>query len=238
MFLALVFAIGFVVFGVGSDVPGGVADVLQGRSPSSGPSVDEARDRLERNPRDADALRDLAAALQAEGRPDEATPHLQRYVGLRPRDEAALRELASLYRGRAGRVQNELQAAQIRAQLLDPGTDFLPPSSSPLGQALGSGPIANAIQQEALTEITDRLQRMQVAFQAAQRVYQRLVVLRPDDAALQLDLADAAINAGDTAGALAAYRRFVELAPDDPRAPLVKEEIKRLEASVQSAPTG
>lgn len=239
VFLALVFAGGFVLFGVGSDVPGGVADILQGRSPTSGPSVEEAQDRLERNPRDAEALRNMVDALQAEGRPDEATPFLQRYVGLRPRDEEALRELAGLYRGRAGRFQNELQAEQIRAQLLNPGSDFMPPASSPLGQALGSPPIANAIDQEAQSAVTGLLQRMQASFQAAQRVYQRLVVLRPDDAALELDLADAAVNAGDTEAALAAYRRFVELAPDDPRSPLVQQEIERLEgATVQSAPTG
>lgn len=227
MFLALVFGLGFVLFGVGSDVPGGVADILHGRAPTSGPSEEEARERLERNPRDAQALRDLVDALKTDGRPNEATPYLQRYVGLRPRDEAALRELGGLYRARAALLQNQVQAAQIRAQFLDPGSDFLPPASSPFGQALGSPPIAEAVQQEAQTAINERFQRMQEAFRAAQRVYQRLVVLAPDDAALQLDLADAAVNAGDAETALAAYRRFVELAPDDPRTPLVKQEDRK-----------
>jgi hypothetical protein len=64
--LALVFGLSFVVFGVGSDVQGGIADLFTGRAASSGPSADDARERLEENPRDAEALRDpRARALRA-----------------------------------------------------------------------------------------------------------------------------------------------------------------------------
>ena len=37
---------------------------------------------------------------------------------------------------------------------------------------------------------------------------------------------------GDTKAAIAAYKRFLELAPDDPSAPLVKQELKRLKSAV------
>ena len=238
MFLALVFGVGFVAFGVGSDVPGGVADVLQGRAPGSGPSVSEARERVEERPRDADALRDLVTALQNEGQPDEAIPYLERYTQVRPSDTAALRELAGLYLGRAGRNQGEAQRLQTRLQLLTPESSFLPPATTPLGQALSDSPITSAVQQEAQAAFTDALTRMQEAFRSAQEVYQRLVVLEPEDANLQLQLADAALNAGDTELALASYRRFLELAPDDPQAPLVEQEIERLEAAVGAGATG
>lgn len=232
------FGIGFVAFGVGSDVPGGVADILQGRAPGSGPSVSEARERVEERPRDADALRDLITALQNEGKPEDAIEYLERYSRIRPADAAALRELAGLYLGRAGRLQGEAQRLQARLQLLLPEAAFLPPDTSPLGQALADRPISSAVQQDAQTAFTDVLTRMQDAFRSAQEVYERLAVLEPEDAALQLQLADAALNVGDTGIAIAAYKRFLELAPDDPQAPLVEQEIERLEASVGAGATG
>jgi tetratricopeptide (TPR) repeat protein len=238
LLLAIIFGGSFVFFGVGSEVGGGIADILQGRAPGSGPSVSEARERVEERPRDADALRDLVTALQNEGQPDEAIQYLERYSRVRSSDTAALRELAGLYLGQAGRHQGEAQRLQTRLQLLTPETSFLPPPTSPLGEALGDSPITSAVQQDAQAAFTDALTRMQDAFRSAQEIYQRLVVLEPEDANLQLQLADAALNAGDAELALASYRRFLELAPDDPQAPLVEQEIARLEASVGLGTTG
>ena len=233
--LALVFGLSFVVFGVGSDVPGGIADLFQGRASSTGPSIGDAQERLEQNPRDAEALRDLATALQTEGRPDEAIPILERYARIRPRDHAALRELATLYVARAGRLRAEAQAAQARALFADPGGDLLPPPSTPLGQALANQPVSNAIAGQLQAELTEKIQEMTAAYRSAQEAYERIVVLRPEDAPIQLELADAALNAGDTQVALAAYKRFLELAPDDPQAPLVQQQVERLEGSGESS---
>ncbi|MEX2212410.1 MAG: tetratricopeptide repeat protein [Gaiellaceae bacterium] len=238
VFLALVFALGFVVFGVGSDVPGGVADILQGRTPSTGPSVDEAREKVEDNPRDPVALKELSDALQAEGRSDEAVDPLERYSRLRPRDAEALRELASLYAGRGTRLRSEVQQAQIRLQQLAPERDLLPPTSTPLGQALANRPLTNALVERVQAEVNAKAEAMQAAYRDAQEVYQRLVVLDPENAQLQLDLGDAALSAGDTQTAIAAYKAFVEQAPDDPQVPLVEAQIKRLESSIPVAPTG
>ncbi len=236
--LAIIFGGSFVFFGVGSEVGGGIADILQGRAPGSGPSVSEARERVEERPRDAEALRDLVTALQNEGQPDEAIQYLERYTRVRPADTSALRELAGLYLGRAGRLQGQAQALQARLQALAPETAFLPPATSPFGQAFADRPISNAVQEEAQTAFTDVLLRMQEAFRSAQQVYQRLAVAEPEDASIQLQLADAALNGGDTQVALAAYKRFLELAPDDPQAPLVQQEVERLEASIGAGATG
>ncbi|MEX2646100.1 MAG: tetratricopeptide repeat protein [Gaiellaceae bacterium] len=233
--LALVFALSFVVFGVGSDVQGGIGDIFTGRGSSGGPSLGDAQKKVDANPRDAEALRELATALQTEGRLDEAVPVLDRFARLRPRDDAALRELATLYVSRAGRLRSEAQQAQARAQFANPDADLLPPTSTPLGQALADRPISNAIASQAQAELSSKIQAMQEAFRKAQETYQRIVVLRPEDAPTQLELADAALNAGDTPVAIAAYKRFLELAPDDPQAPLVEEQIKRLEGSGTSS---
>jgi tetratricopeptide (TPR) repeat protein len=232
VFLALVFGVGFVAFGVGSDVQGGIADVLGvGSSGSGQPSISDAREKLANNPNDAEALRELATALQTEGRPEEAIPPLESFTALRPQNQEALRELAGLYLSKASRLRQEAQLAQFEAQLLDPGSEFLPPQTTPLGQALAKRPITDAATAQANERLTSALTELQTAFNSAKAAYQKLAKLAPNDASVQIQLADAAQSANDPATALAAYRRFLKLAPDDPSAPLVRQEIKRLQAS-------
>jgi tetratricopeptide (TPR) repeat protein len=240
VFLALSFAIGFVVFGVGTSGGGGIGDILQGRSssPGGGPSVESAQKKVAAHPKDATALRELATALENEGRSDEALPILERYTRVQPKDDAALSELAGLYLTRAGRLRNEAQQAQLNAQLAAPGTDLLPPTTTPLGRELGDLAVSNALLSQAQRELNDKLTTMEQAYRQAQQVYERIVVLRPDDAAAQLDLGNAAVSAGDTTVALAAYRRYLELAPDDPQAPLVRQQIKRVQASLNPSSGG
>jgi tetratricopeptide (TPR) repeat protein len=232
VFLALVFAVSFVAFGVGSEVPGGVADIL-GRSPgaSGQVSAEDARERARENPRNAQAWRDLATALQQEGRPEDAVSALDQYVSLKPRDANARRELAGLYLGQATRLRTQLQEIQFRAQFDAPGDVFLPSPTTPLGQALGSPPISAAVSGGANEQLGELYSGLQTAYEQAKLQYAELANLEPEDASVQLQLADAAVNAGDTAAAVAAFERFLELAPDDPSAPLVREELKRLEAS-------
>jgi tetratricopeptide (TPR) repeat protein len=239
VFLALVFGVGFVAFGVGSDVQGGIADVIGvGGSSGDQPSVSDAREKLAADPTDPAALRELATALQTDGRPEEAIEPLKTFVELKPRDEPALRELAGLYLTKAGRLRNELQLTQLEAQSLDPGRDFLPPTTSPLGRALNDRPISNAVTTRANARFNSVLSQLTSTYSQATETYERIARLVPRDASVQLQLADAAQNAGETQTALAAYRRFLKLAPDDPSAPLVREQMERLQSSVPLNPTG
>ena len=52
--------------------------------------------------------------------------------------------------------------------------------------------------------------------------------LQPNDPNVQLELAQAAQQTGDAATAIAAYERFLKLAPDDPSATIVREQLKQL----------
>ena len=79
---------------------------------------------------------------------------------------------------------------------------------------------------------------MQAAYTGAKQAYVRVARAAPEDPSIQLQLADAAVNSGDTQTALKAYRRFLALAPDDPTAPVVRQEIKRLEATAALSPGG
>jgi tetratricopeptide (TPR) repeat protein len=228
--LAVIFGGSFVVFGVGSEVPGGIADVL-GRSPGSTglPSLSEARENVEKNPNDPAALRELATALQAEGRTEEAIATLVKLQNVAPRDEAALRELASLYLAQAAGYRQELQRARAEAAFLAPDEAFLPDRGTDIGRALADRPITGALTERADERFYKALGELQSTYAKAKETYTALAAVATDDPTVQLQLADAALNAGDDATALTAYKRFVELAPDDPSAPLVKQEITRLE---------
>jgi regulator of sirC expression with transglutaminase-like and TPR domain len=69
------------------------------------------------------------------------------------------------------------------------------------------------------------------AYTDAVATYQRLAKVAPRDESVQLDLADAAQRANDAPTAIAAYKRFLVLAPDSPQADLIRQQIEQLEAT-------
>jgi regulator of sirC expression with transglutaminase-like and TPR domain len=140
-----------------------------------------------------------------------------------------MREVAGLYLARASRLEEEAALAQAESAALDPGRDFLPDASSPLGQALSSQVVSQAAAEEANNRFNSAYADLQAAHGKAKEVYVRLAVLEPDDPALQIQLAEAAQNSGDLPTAIRAYERFVALAPDDPSTPAIKEQLRLLE---------
>jgi Flp pilus assembly protein TadD len=227
LMLAIVFAMSFVVFGVGAGGTG-VGDIFRGSSSSSGASVEELQKRVAQNPKSAAALLALATGLQNANRSDEAVPVLERYSRLKPTDVNGLNELATLYQAKAARFRGEAQLAQIRVQEAAPEAAILPPSTTPLGKAIGDLPVSGAVSGAAQTEFNTKVSEMQGAYRQAQQVYERVVVLKPNDAAAQRELGYAALYASDNATAETAFKQFLELAPDDPEAPLIKQQLKQI----------
>jgi tetratricopeptide (TPR) repeat protein len=241
VFLALAFAVGFVVFNVGSGGGGtGIGDLLltPGSSGTGIRSAEDAREAIEENPNDVRAYRDLATALQSDGDVAGAITALEEYTGRRPRDVDAKRELAGLYLSRGDRLAEQAQAAQAEAATALPGTPFAPPSTTQVGQAVGQDPITEAVQSRVNERLNEIYSRMQTEYRLALSVYTDIARLRPRDADLQLELAHAAESANDTAAALAAYERFLELAPESPTAPSVRERLKLLRSASAAQVTG
>ena len=235
VFLALVFGLGFVIFGIGSDQGTGIGDLIRDQGASSDtPSVEEARERVARNPNDAGAQRDLATALSVEARTDEAIVALLRYSELRPRDENALRELAGLYLSKANRLQQDAEQAALRAGYLTAGSTFSAPLKLPEGATLAQDPIVTAITTEVNKTVSAAYAASQEAYGSASGAYEKVVALTPNDPNVQLELAQTAQRAGNFARAIAAYEEFVRLAPDDPSTPIVKQQIKALKAQTTS----
>ncbi|MGH3072760.1 MAG: tetratricopeptide repeat protein [Gaiellaceae bacterium] len=238
VFLALVFAIGFVGFGIGANQNASLGDLFRdgGGSSNGNLSVGDAREQLRENPKNAAAKRALATALQEDGQTNEAMTVLTEYVVQRPKDEDALRELAGLHLGAANRFAQQAQLAQFRASYLTFGTTFT--SGLELGDegaTLGQDPIDEAVSAQVSQEVNEAYAKAQTSYQKAEETYEKLAAVAPRDPNVQLELAQAAQQSGNTPKAISAYERFLELAPDDPSAAIVKQQIEQLKAT-QAAP--
>ena len=230
VFLALVFGLGFVLFGIGAGGTG-IGDVLRNAGGTSGaPSISDAREQTEKNPQDAEAWRDLSTAYQTDGQTAAAIDALARYTDLRPKDDTALRELAGLYLSRGRERAQAAQLAQYQASFASGGADVLPGLSAN-GQAVVTDPIAGAVQATHGAVVQDLVSQAQDAYSKAVQTYRELAVVVPNDPNVQLELAQAAEQGGDAQTAIGAYETFLRLAPDDPNAAIVRRQLKQLRGS-------
>ena len=228
LFLAVVFALGFVGFGVGA---GGVGfgDILRGSGSGSGiPSVSDAQKRVNENPKDAKAFRDLATAYQAKAETDDAIEALESYVALRPKETDALRELAALYLVKVTDAQQKYQLAELRTAYLAASAPVFQTFTLD-GRPLDLDAVSSAVSSVMSEDSNAALQEAQEAATSSVDAYRKIAALTPDDPTVQLELGEAARNAGDTGTAVTAYKRYLVLVPpNDPTAREVKRLLKTL----------
>lgn len=233
--LALVFALGFVFFGVGSGSTG-ISDALQNffsSNSAGGASISSLQKKATTHPQDATAWRNLATALEQKQRTSETVTALERYTALRPHDQNALGELASQYGSLAQGYATDYTNAQNAAAVSAPSALFQPPASTPFGQAFQNpaalqDPVTNAAQTAASARESTAYTGFLSAQKKAEATFKRLAKLNPNDASTQLQLGGAAEASNDTATAVAAYRRFLKLAPHDSSAAIVRQKLKAL----------
>lgn len=243
VFLAVVFGLGYVIFNVGGTIPGtGLGDVLQNLGEgTTGPSVGDAEDQIKDKPNDPNGYRNLANALVREQRPDEAVAPLTRYLQFRPKDRTALSQLAGIYLTQAQRAQDRAQRAQFELQQVTGGDVFVPGQSSKFGQQFGNGQVTQIEADRLNQQLSQSYSEAQSAYQNATRTYKSLIAAIPDrDEADQpsifLQLGFAAQSGGDYTEALAAYKRFLVVAPDSPNAAGVRTQIEQLKAAIKAQP--
>jgi tetratricopeptide (TPR) repeat protein len=224
VFLALTFGVGFVAFGVGSGGTG-IGDIFQGggQSSSSGPSVKDARKKIEKG--DPAGYKELADAYTADNEPDQAISALEQYVRLRPRDFDAIQTLAGDYEGKASKLRDQGTAIQAELQATTSGGLFDIPTQTQLGKAIGMGRVDREVTALANSKLSEAYGGFQSAMSRAAQLYQVIATAQPDDALLQLTLADAAFQARMSPLAVQAYQRFLKLAPDDPAASYARQQI-------------
>jgi tetratricopeptide (TPR) repeat protein len=228
--LIIVFGLGFVLLGVGSSGLG-LGDVFSGIRGSGGnPSIDKPLKATEKNPKNAAAWKDLATAYDAKGDYASALSAWQQYTQLRPKDVDGLNALAQDIGQQLQTQAAEARAAQAEVQQTQT-TDLGPSSTSPLGRALGG--LSDPLDQSQSSDASSRYQTALGAYQqtASQLVatYQKIAKLQPADPGVRLQLAQVAESIGDASAAIAAYKEFIKLAPDDASAPQAKARIKALE---------
>jgi Tfp pilus assembly protein PilF len=233
VFLALVFGVGFVAFGVGSGSTG-IGDILRGNFFGGGTSTSslakEKQQTIERNPKDVGAYLDLAGIYQQDQQEAKALATLRRAQQVAPKDFDVLNRIAGIYSGRAETARQAAQNAQIAyfdSTVSPPGLD----PSSTLGQAITGDPYSNVLK----TKANEAYTKMVGAYTKAEGAYRQLVTAAAgtsQEANAQLQLAGAAQIAGDTTTAISAYSRFLKIAPDSPNAQAVRQTLAQLKASL------
>jgi tetratricopeptide (TPR) repeat protein len=237
--LAAVFVLSFVFLGVGSGSTGIsqiVSNFFSGTSGSS-KSLGSLQKQTVEHPKSAAAWLAYANKLQQESKWDQAATALTTYTTLRPKDTDQLSTLASLYLRRAQDWNTIYQIQQAYTQTLTPGSLIVPKSTSPLGKALATvtNPLATAVSSQTSTTTSNAYQQVLSYLSQRLTVYKKIGKLEPKDATTQLELAQAASDASDSATAIAAYRAFLKLAPSDSSAPTARAALKTLLAQSKAA---
>jgi cytochrome c-type biogenesis protein CcmH/NrfG len=243
--LAVIFATSFVFFGVGSG--SGIGDLLSNwgsffnSSGGASAQVKSDRSKIEKNPKDYAAYKDLATALATDGKLDEAIATLQKLKTLQPKDADGLTQLASLYLRKADEVRNQGVAIQSQSAGLTDASTFTPGGTSELAKAYQSDvladPIVKAVQGQENAKLNDVYSKLTAAYSQAVAAYQDVAKISPSDPSVQFALAQTAEQANDSATAIAAYKDFLKLAPDDPTAPAVRQRVKQLEHQATASAT-
>jgi tetratricopeptide (TPR) repeat protein len=242
IFLAVVFAAGFVLLGVGSG-SGGVADVLSnlfhGSSGTSiGSQIKDDQKKIAAHPRNTAPYLDLATLYQQKQDQASAISTLESALKVKPKDLDVLSRLASIYQSQAENARNDAadaQAALAAENATPPGVDL----SSNFGQAFTADPLSQALK----TKVTDAFTRLGTSFQKAEAAYQRLATAArgtSQEANAQLQLASVARDTIQVSApasqpthariAIAAYKRYLQLEPKGVQANLARQTIAQLQA--------
>jgi tetratricopeptide (TPR) repeat protein len=171
----------------------------------SGDAVDRLRRVSELQPESAEAWRDLADALAAEGRTEEATEAFRKVLEIEPEDEVALTALG----------HTAFQAGK--------GDDAVSMLEQVAGRAAGASTAAIS-----LVDMYRTLGQTAEALAAARRV----AAADPENALALLDVAELALETGDLEAAADAFARLREVLelPDGQVAALqgaIKVELAR-----------
>lgn len=235
--LALCFAVGFVVFGVGSGGGLGLNDILNGSGGgSSGPSVKDAQKKIDKG--DLVAYKELADAYRQDGKLAQAIAAGEQYLKVRPKDYEYMRTVAGDYEGQASQERDQAAVIQDRVTSSTGGTTFAPPGNSLLGRALQPGKIDTELTTASNQQLTDIYTKLQQSYSRATVLYQRLATNTPNDVLLQLLLGNAALQSRNNPVALKAYRRITKISPDSAEAAQARQEIQYLKAQLKAQPSG
>ena len=244
--LALVFAVGFVAFGVGSGSTGvgGLGDIFNsvfGKSSSGIDSrISDDQKKLAANRGDVQTAIDLSTLYQQKQDNAKALAALEQTAKVKPKNLDLLNAIAGIYRTEAGTAKNEAAAAQNQLasrSVAPPGVDL----NSPLGQAFAGDPLTQLLQ----TRSTDAFTKLTTAYTKTEAAYKRVATAAhgtSQEPNAQLALAGVAVEAVQITGqitdiqvAIAAYKRYLKLEPRGVSANQARQTLKQLEPFVKKS---
>jgi cytochrome c-type biogenesis protein CcmH/NrfG len=249
--LAVIFALMFVIAGVGTSGPS-VLDMIKNSAGSSdapaktvtNTAVKDALAKTKSSPQDPQAWLALAQAYVNTGSPEKVPAAAAKASELASKDAAVQGAVADVYLAEAAAAlqtaQTEYAAAQAQGNVA--GRPAVPQTVIP-GQSNGATPfqtaqesISSAVMQDASAKVTPLQTEATDAYKAAVTAQTIVTELKPNDPAAWFRLGQISSAANDSVAAIDAYKMFVKLAPDDPLTPKVKEEIARLEKANAALP--
>jgi tetratricopeptide (TPR) repeat protein len=234
VFLAFVFAAGFVFFGVGSGSTG-IGDLLRGNfnifgggGSTQSSAVKKALARTNDHPNDPAAWNALASAYQSDGKVGKANSALEHALKLRPNDTDALQRVAGYYESKATAANTKAQALFAEAPAMYGPMIGLSPTN-PVGQLFDQDQLTRQVTQKAQAGLAKVGQYIQKDAQ----LYARLAKLQPDDVNVQYHYGQLEEYLGNAPAAIAAYKKVIKLAPQDPAAAQARAKISALGAQDQ-----
>ena len=238
--LALVFAVGFVAFGVGSGSTGvgGIGDIFNSVFGKSSSGIDsrikDDQKKLAANPGDVQSAIDLSTLYQQKQENSQAIAVLQATAKDKPKDLDLLNAIAGIYRNETSTARNAAAAAQTAMAdraVTPPGLDV----NSSIGQAFGGDPLTQDLQSKA----TRAFSNLTTAYSKAETAYRNVANAAkgtPQEANAQLALAGVAVEAvqitaqpTDIQVAIGAYKRYLKLEPHGVSANQARQTLQQLE---------
>lgn len=249
--LAIIFALMFVVAGVGTSGPSMLDMLTNSAGGSDAPAkvatntaVKEALAKTKAAPEDPQAWLALAQAYVNTGSPEKVPAAAAKAAELAPKDATVQGAVADVYLAEAAAALQEAQAEYAAAQAKGnvAGRAAVPQTVIP-GQSNGVTPfqtaqesISSTVMAEASAKVTPLQTEATDAYKAAVTAQTIVTELKPNDPAAWFRLGQISSAANDSVAAIDAYKMFVKLAPNDPLTPKVKEEIARLEKANAALP--
>jgi tetratricopeptide (TPR) repeat protein len=251
--LALIFALSFIIGGVGTGSNASLSDIFNnggGGSGSTTPqasSIGDLQKLVKLHPKNAQAWQDLADAYESASRPSDEAGALQHVVLLRPGNMESLQRLAVAQGQVASNQSSQSQQLQQQAYTSSPANDTTfsggtlgTRSEDPVTLAQAA---AESVQQaKLLKQASAASTKANTWWKRSSGTYATIVKLpafaKNDLAAtVWLNYGSAAQQANDVKSALAAYAAFLKLAPDDVNAPQVRSIVKQLKKAPATGST-
>ena len=139
-------------------------------------------------------------------------------------------ELGGLQQSQARALATQYQQAQQAAQLADPSAPFQP--SGLLAQAVGTNPAYSGASQQASALTSKLYGEATTKLSDSVTSYQTAAKLKPRSSTAQQQLALAGENAGNLQVAIAAWKRYLQLAPNSPQRGLIEKRVHQLQKSL------